>query len=293
MGGGTGAAARPPHPGLIPMPHLTLMKRTLRRAVRRVSSRVSQDELRSTLARLVGGRSDTLIVHSSLSRCGYFTEGPVGVVQALREITGSLVFPTHTYCYPDAPDQVAPLFDVMNTPSKSGVLTELFRSQPDVHRSIHSTHSLAASGPGAPELTSRHYESDTPCGNATPYDRLLRRGTSALMFGVTFHAYTFFHTAEDAAGSTFAYEPGTVDRLRVRTETGKERVCLSRRQTRDARRFAEMGDLLERAGLVRSAVLRDGRLLFVPDCVRVHDFVVERLRRTPDFLYQSCRARLE
>jgi aminoglycoside 3-N-acetyltransferase len=269
------------------------MKRTLRRAVQRVSSRISQDELRSTLARLVGGRSDTLVVHSSLSRCGYFTDGPVAVMQALREITGFLVLPTHTYCYPDAPDQAAPVFDAVNTPSRNGVLTELFRLQPDVHRSIHSTHSLAASGLGAPELTLRHYECDTPCGAGTPYDRLLRRGTSALMFGVTFHSYTFFHTAEDASGSSFAYEPDTVDRLRVRTEAGEERICLSRRQTRDARRFAETGELLERAGLVRSAMLREGRLLFAPDCVQVHDFLVERLRRTPDFLYQTCKARLQ
>jgi aminoglycoside N3'-acetyltransferase len=113
------------------------------------------------------------------------------------------------------------------------------------------------------------------------------------MFGVDFHSYTLFHTAEDASGSEFAYENGTLDRLRVVNEKGEEQDCWSHRQSRAPRRFAETGDLLERAGLVRRVKLGRGTLLFVPDCSKVHDFLVERLRRIPDFLYQSCTSALQ
>ena len=75
-------------------------------------------------------------------------------------------------------------------------------------------------------------------------------------------------------------------------EAGQVCECLSRRQTRDPRRFAECGDLLERAGLVRRVPLGRGALLFVPDCAKAHDFLVERLRKTPDFLFLNCAAPL-
>ncbi|MEO8114125.1 MAG: hypothetical protein ABI655_07095, partial [Phenylobacterium sp.] len=80
----------------------------------------------------------------------------------------------------------------------------------------------------------------------------------------------------------------TADRLRVVDEAGVVQERVSRRQTRDPRRFAECGDLMERAGLVRRVQLAAGHLLFVPDCAKAHDFLVERLRRTPDFLFQAC-----
>jgi aminoglycoside N3'-acetyltransferase len=114
-----------------------------------------------------------------------------------------------------------------------------------------------------------------------------------LLFGVTFHSYTLFHTAEDAAGSEFAYEPATVDRLRVVDEQGEQHECLSRRQSRAPRRFKEAGDRLESYGLACRITLGRGNLLFVPDCSRVHDFLVERLKRIPDFLYESCTSSLE
>jgi hypothetical protein len=108
------------------------------------------------------------------------------------------------------------------------------------------------------------------------------------MFGVSFLYYTLFHTAEFESGSEFAYEHGTTDRLRVLDEQGVERDRWSRRQSRSPMRFVEAGDLLETRGLVKRLPLRRGTLSYVPDSSRVHDFLLERLRRTPDFLRQSC-----
>ena len=112
------------------------------------------------------------------------------------------------------------------------------------------------------------------------------------MFGVTFQAYTLYHTAEDASGSERAYEQATIDRLRVVDETGQVRECPTRRQSRTPRRFAQCGDLMEHVGLVRRVQLGKGALLFVPDCAKAHDFLVERLRKIPDFLHLNCSAPL-
>jgi aminoglycoside 3-N-acetyltransferase len=264
-----------------------------RRVVNRLRTPIRPGELRSALKKLTGGGIELLFLHSSLSSCGYFTAGPVDVLQSLREISGTLGLPTHSYCYPPAVGMTAPWFDPAITPSQNGLLTEIFRTQSLVVRSIHATHSIAATGPLAKELTSGHYLSNTPCGAGTPYDRLLQKRASVLLFGVAFHCYTLFHTAEDASGSEFAYENGTLDALRTVDEFGSRRVSLSQRQARAPRRFEEAGVLLERAGLVRRVSLGRNALLFVSDCSEVHEFLVERLRRVPDFLYQSCARNLE
>ena len=264
----------------------------LKKRVTRQFTRISPVETRRALEKTMGQGADILFVHSSLSKLGHFTHGAQDILAALGEMSGTLGLPTHSYTYPESADAPAEVFDPKTTPSQNGQLTELFRARPDVVRSIHSTHSLAMTGSLADELVAGHYLSDTPAGAGTPYARMIDRKASALMWGVSFHSYTFYHTAEDAARSSVAYEPGTVDRLRVIDDAGKLRECLSRRQTRDLRRFAECGDLLERAGLVRRVALGKGALLFVPDCAKAHDFLVERLRKTPDFLFLNCAAPL-
>jgi aminoglycoside 3-N-acetyltransferase len=267
---------------------LASLQRKAKRKLDHWLTPIGPDQLRAALDRVTGGGADILLVHSSLSACGRFTAGPSDVLQGFRERCGVLCLPTHTYCYPEQAGEPGPLFDPTTTPSQNGKLTEIFRKQPDCVRSMSATHSLAASGVGAKTLTSGHHLNDTPCGAGTPYDRLLQRPASVLLFGVTFHSYTLYHTAEDASGSDYAYEKETEDRLRVIDECGKAREYRARRQTRDPRRFAECGVLLEKAGLVRRAELGRGVLLFVRDCAKVHDFLIERLRKVPDFLYRSC-----
>ena len=266
-----------------------LARKTLR-AVRQICNPVSRDKLKRALDTLVGTPPEILLVHTSLSACGRFTGGPESVLETLRGYGRTVCYPTFSYCYPEPPeaDLEGPLFDPERTPSKMGVLTELFRHERDTIRSIHATHSLAASGPLADALCAGHYRQDAPCGRGSPFGRLVEQRASVLMFGVTFDSYTFYHTAEDAADSACAYVPDVVDRLRVVDESGTPLTCPSRRQTRDPRRFAAAGDLMEAAGLARRIELGRGFLRFVPDSAKAHDFLVSRLKQTPDFLFQTC-----
>ena len=275
------------------MPQWSAFRRSARRAWARFSTPIRPAQLRSVLGKVTQGGKEVLLVHSSLSACGHFTAGPDDVLRALSGLCDTVCVPTFTYCYPSSSDEAGPVFDPRSTASKMGVLTEMFRTQAAVSRSIHATHSLAASGIVAEQISSDHHRLDAPCGAGSPFDRLVQHRASVLLFGVSFHSYTLFHTAEDAAGSPYAYEEGALDRLRVIDETGKERDCWSRRQSRTPRRFEDAGGLLESAGLARRIALGRGMLTFVPDCSKVHDFLVERLKRTPDFLYQSCVRRLQ
>jgi aminoglycoside N3'-acetyltransferase len=231
-----------------------------------------------------------MLVHSSLSALGWFVSGASDVIDRLSEACDTLVMPTHTYCYPDTLGVDGPIFDPTRTPSKVGLLTDLLWRRQGVCRSIHSTHSLAIQGDYRQDWCVGHYLQDSPCGEGTPYSYLVEAGASVLMLGVSFNSYTLFHTAEFAAHSEYAVEPNIVDRLRLVDERGVVRVRLSRRQGRSPMRFAEVGDLLESKGLVQRQQLGMGHLLFVPDASKVHDFLLERLKRTPDFLRRSCRS---
>jgi len=267
----------------------------LRKVVRRVQRQltpISPDDLRRALDQALGEAPEALLAHSSLSACGRFTAGPGSVLDVLDDYAGTLALVTHSYSYPAQIGEPGPIFDPATTPSQNGALTNLFRQRPGAVRSIHSTHSLAAKGPLAQELTQGHYLLDSPTGPGTPYMRLIERNASALMLGVSFHSYTFFHSAEFDSGSPAAYQEGVLDRLRVIDETGQVREQLSRRQNWEPMRFAEAGELMEKKGLVRRVGLGREYLRYVPDTARAHDFLVERLRKHPDFLRQSCRTEL-
>jgi aminoglycoside 3-N-acetyltransferase len=233
------------------------------------------------------------MVHSSLSNCGHLLNGADAIIDQLSAIAETLVMPTHTYFYPADDGGPAPVFSAQDSPSMNGYLTERFRLRRGSLRSIHSTHSLAAAGLGANKLISGHSHCMTSCGAGTPYSRLIEARAGVLMFGVSFHSYTLFHTAEDAAGSDCAYEAGRTDELRVLDEVGMVQSCLSKRQSRNPRRFKEVGELLEKNKLVQRVTLGRGHLLFAPDCAKVHDFLVERITRTPDYLLADCALPLE
>lgn len=267
---------------------------TLKKKMARMTAPgISPDQLRQALKDVTGGGVDIMLVHSAVGGLGQFPGGIPDVVAALREHAGTLCLPTHTYCYPAAFGQPGPVFDPRSTPSKNGILTETFRTQPGVLRSINATHSLAASGPQEKALTENHELLDAPCGKDSPWDRLVQKNAGVLLFGVSFRAYTPYHTAEDAADSPYTYELGTIDRLRFVGTDGRVHERRSRRQSWTPRRFAEAGDLLEKHGLVKRVALGRGYLLFVRDSAKVQDFLVERLRKIPNFLYHDCTAPLQ
>lgn len=226
-----------------------------------------------------------VLVHSSLSACGRIEGGVQAVIAAVQEWNegGTVSMPAHSYCYPGS-DGVPPLFDVRSTPSVVGAITDAFWRRTGAHRSIHPTHSLAAIGPGAAELTDGHEQCDTPCGTGTPYERLIAADAAVLMFGVTLDAYTLFHSAEDAAAVPYLYEPVPV-RLRYLDRDRHERSLEMRRHDMGvARRFARQDRWLEARGLLSRRTLGRGELLLIPHARASHEAVVAELCRNPGFL---------
>jgi aminoglycoside 3-N-acetyltransferase len=170
-------------------------------------------ELLALLRRLGVSPGDVVIVHSSFDEFQGFTGTAMDAIRVLQEAVGqngTLLMPTLPFTG-TAVDYAlqAPVFDVMRTPSRMGLLTELFRRSPGVVRSVHPTHPVAAWGAKAEELITGHHLSQTPCGAGSPFARLLVHDGRILLLGTGIGSMTFFHTVEEILESELPFTPFT------------------------------------------------------------------------------------
>jgi aminoglycoside 3-N-acetyltransferase len=256
---------------------------------------LNEAKIREALDSFGAFKGDVLLVHSSLSACGSIDGGPGTVINALRSwITdrAALALPTHTWSYPDATG-VAPVYDFKATPSVVGTITNHYWNQPGVVRSLHPSHSIAVSGPGAEDLCRDHELRETPCGDGTPYLRIAEGNSSVLMFGATMDSYTLFHTAEDSADAPYLYYPEQVTLRTLAAEGVVRDVQMWRQDMSVARRFEATADWLADQGLLVRRKLGLGELLFIPSARALHERVVDTMRRDPLFLVdEKARAQV-
>lgn len=157
------------------------------------------ESLSQDIASLQIPRDSAVLIHSSYKSLGPVAGGPTTVIQALEDYfaPGLLVMPTHTWAVVNAEQ---PVFDVETTSSNVGILGELFRKRPQVHRSLHPTHSLAAKGRDAREFVADEHTCTTPTSRHGAYGKLYDAGAYVVFLGVPLTKNTLIHAAEEWAG---------------------------------------------------------------------------------------------
>jgi len=148
-------------------------------------------------------KGDTLLVHSSLSKIGFLENGPKTLIDALLNVigeNGNLLMPTSpNNVYQLNYIQNTPYFDVLNSPSKTGAITEYFRTLKGVKRSLHPTEPVSVFGPLANYFTKDHFNQLTPYTKNSPFYKVTEKQGKILYIGVTLAmAGTSLHTLEDA-----------------------------------------------------------------------------------------------
>jgi aminoglycoside 3-N-acetyltransferase len=180
-------------------------------------------------------------------------------------------------------------FDVRNTPSMMGLVSELFRRRRDVLRSLHPTHPVLVHGPRAHWFVDEHPTCVYPCGPGTPFDRLASVDGKAVFFNVPFAMFTFFHYLEHLVSSDLPFPLYTEKPFSVRVidEMGNPRTVTTFAFSAEAisrRRFHVLEDELRRRKLILERRVGNSRIL----AVRIRDAVdcVEDLRRKGRYFYE-------
>ena len=183
---------------------LKKLRKRLRSFVDRKFYGFSSSDLQNCLIRSGIKSGDCLLVHSSLNRFGGFNGQPIDILQLLESLVGAsgcVAMPTIPFSG-SSEDYVStkPIFDVLRTPSRVGLLTELFRRQRHVKRSLHPTHPIAACGALTEELIEGHSRSLHPCGEHSPWKKLERYNAKIVFLGAPFASMTYVHTFDDMPG---------------------------------------------------------------------------------------------
>lgn len=146
---------------------------------------------------------DILNVHSSLRSVGEVEGGIDAIIKGLSDSVGkegTLVMPT--LCQVDFHNSYKTWY--MDKPSDVGFLTEYFRKLPRVYRSNHATHSVAARGKLAYELTYEHSAygprlcpfGEYAFAESSPWEKMYRLNAKVFFLGVNTRANTMKHLIE-------------------------------------------------------------------------------------------------
>lgn len=193
--------------------------RTVRDGIERIDRAVDKRKLSESqfvefLQDLGIKRGETVMLYSSFSHVrrrvpGITPEKLIRLLQELLTPEGTLLMLTFPFLGPQAHYvDTHTLFDVCNTPSRLGILTEVFRKMPGVVRSYHPTHAVAGWGRYANELLSTHHMGPT-YGTTSPFYRIRERDGLMIGLGRRFrYGFTITHVPEElnAAAREFAYE---------------------------------------------------------------------------------------
>jgi aminoglycoside 3-N-acetyltransferase len=233
---------------------------------------IGRDDLVRAFGEVGLVEGDGVFVHSAMSAFGEIEGGPPTVIAALEQVLG----PHGLIAMPAFPltasgiDHLAahPVFDVRETPSRMGAITEHFRKLPGVVRSDHPTHSVAARGPGAEQLVAAHADAETPFGAGTPFARMIERGVKQVWFGTGLPTFTLYHSYESLRPGGFPIEVFHPQRqpARVVDASGEEREVTTlvhdpRYAERKDETRARMKELLLAGGKLRRTTLGRGEIL--------------------------------
>lgn len=188
----------------------------------RVFRRIARDEIQAGVARLGVVAGDTIFAHVSLRRLGYILGGPNEMVEAILDIlgpSGTLVMSAWPAPDPGLADH-SRVFDVAETPSACGLLSEALRKHPKAHRSLHPIASVVAVGAQAESLTAGHEETRTPFGPDSPYGKLARLTPRLLLVGA--HIGGVAYHVQDRVGFPNLYRHDAVE-FEVRDQRGRYR----------------------------------------------------------------------
>lgn len=144
---------------------------------------------------------DIILVHADIKRTLFeliktgFNPSPVDIIDSLIDAIGekgTLLMPAFHFGFSSSGDT----FDLKNTVSQMGVMSEVFRKKDGVQRTKHPVYSFSAYGRLKNEFCK--YDKKSSYGEKTPFDLLRKESGKILMLDVNDQqSMTFYHHIEE------------------------------------------------------------------------------------------------
>jgi len=228
---------------------------------------------------------DALLVHSSYKSFGGVDGGPQTVIDALLDALGSdgtLIMPAFNFDFCKGEP-----WDVNETPSHMGIITELVRKDPRSKRVFHPIYSFSIIGKQAEFLTKARYKSSYERDSL--FGKLRQLDGKIMVIGLSYNdSMTFFHHVEELEGVDYRYLKTFTGM--VTDEAGNTYEDSFQMLVRDIEQGVEtmvdpMGDLAEEKGLIRHRQIGDAavKLMKAND---IYEFTAREMRRDPKLLYR-------
>ena len=244
-----------------------------------MASTVNKNDILQVCSELGLKSDDTIIIHSSMKSFGYVEGGPVTVIEGFREYLsdGTLCFPALRQknfgkAYTD--------WDINNTPSDVGFLSETFRKYPGVLRSDQETHSVTAIGVNAEYITSAHrggkkrvcHYGDYAFSYTSPWQRICDLGGKVVFIGVPMKVNTMKHLVESCVVTDIL---DSIEDEAVRAEAYSEVANCFAVPSRGADKYGrpsgfwfwydgvKMQEFFENKGLIKSAYCGDAKIMCI------------------------------
>ncbi len=160
-------------------------------------------------------KKDIVFIHSDISVFGklatldrnFLLQALINTIKETIGEDGIIIMPTFSYSFCNNE-----LYDVTNTKSTVGVLTEYFRKQPDVNRTIHPIFSVAIWGNHKNEFL--NISKDSFDENSI-FGKFHQMNGKIVFLGTPFQSCTYIHYIEQMHGIPYRYMKTFKGKIRI------------------------------------------------------------------------------
>jgi aminoglycoside 3-N-acetyltransferase len=184
-------------------------------------------------------KGDVVLIHSSLDQL-HLDFPFYRILHLIREIIGSsgtMLFVTYPKLLSYDFLRRGEIFDVNNTPSYTGILSEFARKQRTARRSLHPTKSVCAIGEYAQELIDSHQLSPFPYDFCSPYHKIMNFNGKVIGLGVSTKFLSFVHCVDDTLKEMFPVNPYHKELFNARCINYREEMEIVRTYAHDMKKM--------------------------------------------------------
>lgn len=234
--------------------------------------------------------NDIVIVHSSFKSFGPVEGGPQTVIDAILHIlgnNGTLVMPTYTLSFCNQANKTGlGIFDVQNSPSEMGILTEFLRKMPNSIRTSHPIHSVTAIGKYAKRI--EQIDEKSSFGAKSIFNLLHQLNAKMIIIGLSYDAsLTFFHYIEQTISVPYRYIkqfPGKIIFNKNNEYEDTFSMYVKNLEKNVRTNYDKLGAFLEQNNAVKIHKIGESTVKIMKS-KDVFSIVSEELKRNPEIVY--------